>query len=170
MRKNTQHVHSPTRDANLLNVVAADSTLTLFNAEVSDAGLASGHRLVTAKIGLRPPAQPRPSCEVPPHRQHQRIDEFQSALRRSSLYTKPASTADEFACSQLAYVVVSELNAVALVKTVTLSPTVEEVNQVAVDLQKPSQPNITVVGLSALGALVVSTIFAQYFSLIKLIP
>ena len=36
-----QHVHAPTREANLLDVVAADSTLAVSDVLISDAGLAS---------------------------------------------------------------------------------------------------------------------------------
>jgi len=110
-----QHVQSPTRDANLLDVIAADHTLAVADVEVSDAGLASDHRLVTAKLALQPSTQPAVPVKF---RRIANIDadEFQSALRRSSLYTSPAATADEFA-RQLADVVTSELDAVAPVKT-----------------------------------------------------
>jgi len=91
-----QHVYAPTRDANLLDLVAADSTLAVSDVLIIDAGLASDHRLVIVKLGLRPPAQPAVPVKF---RRIANIDadEFQSALRRSSLYTSPASTADEFA-------------------------------------------------------------------------
>jgi len=52
----TQLVHSATRDTNLLDMVVTDSTVAVTNVQVSDAGLASDHRLVTAKLGLHPPA------------------------------------------------------------------------------------------------------------------
>ena len=103
------------RGANMLDVVVADSIFTLLNVEFSDAGLASDHHLVTAKLWLRPPAQP--TIPVKFRRiANVDVDEFQSAIRRSSLYTTLALTTDEFAC-QLADVVMSELDAVAPVKT-----------------------------------------------------
>ena len=142
-----RHVQSPTCDANLLDVVAADHTLTVADVEVSDAGLASDHRLVIAKLVLHPSTQPAVTVKF---RRIANIDadEFQSTLRRSLLYTCPAATADEFA-RQLDDVVTSELDAVVPVKRLTT--TAQRRNQPNGCLRKPSQPSVIVVSWRSTG-------------------
>ena len=46
----TQHVKSPTRNNNLLDVLVTDDAVTVTNVSVDDAGLVSDHRLVMAII------------------------------------------------------------------------------------------------------------------------
>jgi len=102
---------SPTRGDNLLDVVAADASLVVSDVDVIDAGLASDHRLVTVKLGLHPPA--RSAVPVRYRRiANIDVDDFQAALRRSSLFTHPSPTAEGFAC-QLVDVVTAERDAIA---------------------------------------------------------
>jgi len=60
-------------------------THTQFNVEVSDAGFASDHRLVTAKLGLRPPAQPAIPCSAELPTSTSRSASLQFDVRRSTL-------------------------------------------------------------------------------------
>ena len=52
----TQHVNEPTRNDNLLDLIATDSSLAVDNCSVADVHSVSDHRLVVASLAvLRPP-------------------------------------------------------------------------------------------------------------------
>jgi len=50
----TQHVCWPTRNDNVLDMLATDNTITVGDVQVDDAGLISGHRLVVCSLSTSP--------------------------------------------------------------------------------------------------------------------
>ena len=76
----------------------------------------SDHRLLIAKVRSRLPPVPVVQSV---YRDLKRLDhtEFAASIRRSSLFTNPATTTDEFAI-QLQTVVTAELDKFAPIKTV----------------------------------------------------
>jgi hypothetical protein len=110
-----QHVKEPTRGANILDIIATVGRSKIDNLHVHDAGLISDHRLITATMSIGPPFKQPVAYTFRDMKQFS-SERFEHALRRSALFTSPASTADEFA-DQIATVVVAELDAVAPLKT-----------------------------------------------------
>jgi len=102
-----QHVHEPTCDSNLLDILATSTAGAMAKVRVVDCGV-SNHCLITAKIHARRP--PLLSLQFT-FCNWKRLDiaEFESSLRHSSLFTIPAKTANAFAL-QLRSVVTQQLN------------------------------------------------------------
>jgi len=111
-----QHVHQPTRGANLLDIVATSDPGVVRGIEVIDCCVTSDHRLVVAKIQSRRPSPPTIQFTF---RDLKRLNysEFEASLRRSSLFTDPAKTADAFT-AQLRTIVSEQLDLFAPLKTV----------------------------------------------------
>ena len=106
----TQLVGSPTRDNNLLDVLASTSSTLITNVAVDDAGLISDHRIVTANVTVR---SPKPTVAYT-WRQLRKVDPstFESAIRQSELFTSPAVGTDDYA-EQLVRVVSQQLDVMA---------------------------------------------------------
>jgi len=116
----TQLVKGPTRDKNILDLVACSSDLLpSCTLSVDDAGCLSDHRMIIASLSIG-------------WRQHQRVtftfrriksidcELFEQALYASPLFTAPKASTDEFA-DQLADVVTAELEKVAPLHHITRS-------------------------------------------------
>ena len=113
-----QHVRSATRldPDHLLDVFITDPALQIRDVDVVDTGMASDHQLIVATASVDPV---NTHHSVPfTYRHINDIDpmDFESRLRRSSLYTSPAATAEQFA-EQLENVVVQTLDVVAPLRT-----------------------------------------------------
>ena len=106
----TQLVSSPTRDNNLLDILASTSSTLVTNIAVDDAGLISDHRIVTANITVR---SPKPTVAYS-WRQLRKVDPstFERAIRQSELFTNPAVATDDYA-QQLVRVVSQQLDVMA---------------------------------------------------------
>jgi len=106
----TQLVGSPTRDNNLLDVLASTSSTLITNVAVDDAGLISDHRIVTANVTIR---SPKPTIAYT-WRQLWKVDPstFESAIHQSELFTSPAVGTDDYA-KQLVRVVSQQLDVMA---------------------------------------------------------
>ena len=103
-----QHVNLPTRDNNLLDVFATDSSLSVSKVRVDDASCVSDHRLVVASVST----VVRVNRAVPlSARRIKNIDpvQFEQELRCSSIFTSPADTVDDFT-HQIKSVVVTLLD------------------------------------------------------------
>jgi len=100
----TQHVCSPTRNNNLLHMFASDSSVSVSDVRIDDAGLMSDHRLVAAKVSASVVARRAILTES---RCIKDINtaEFERLLRESSVFTAPSSTVNSFADQIEAYVV-----------------------------------------------------------------
>jgi len=88
-------VCTPTRDDNLLDVLVSSCPSVFCDVRVTDSGLVSDHRLVTACLQCR-----RMKVETSYSSRNIRtinIAKFNQAMRASSLFTAPANTADGFA-------------------------------------------------------------------------
>jgi hypothetical protein len=110
----TEHVGLPTRDDNLLDVLASSLPSAVSDIRVSDAGLLSDHRLIMARLICK-----RQTVKLSYRsRNVKAIDtaKFELALRSSSLFTAPASTTDGFA-DQLKNVVTELLDKFAPLRT-----------------------------------------------------
>ena len=111
-----QHVKEATRGDNVLDVVATHPSIVVSNVRVDEAGMVSDHRLVIATLQL-PVAPVVPAVPITSRRINGiDLEEFQTALRQSSLFTNPSETADGFA-QQICDVVTQELDRVAPLKT-----------------------------------------------------
>ena len=111
----TLHVHQPTRDENLLDVLATEDPTTIFDLVIDDAGRISDHRLLTAKLRMRRVTRSATSYSF---RKIKIIilTYFEAALYHFELFTSPATSVDAFA-DQLVSIVTRELNVVALLQT-----------------------------------------------------
>ena len=110
-----QHVNTPTRGNNLLDVLATEDRVAVSGVAVDDVGLISDHRMVYAKLRSRSlPYKPTSYT----YRNIRRIATaaFEDALQRSALFTAPASSTDAFA-NQMADIVSTELEKVAALHT-----------------------------------------------------
>jgi len=106
-----QHIQLPTRGDNILDLIAADSSLSVADIRIDDAGLVSDNRLVVATVS----AHRRTPRAVPKSfRSIRNIDtaEFERSIRSSPLFTSPDPTVDGYA-DQLERIVVAELDRVA---------------------------------------------------------
>jgi len=110
-----QHVLQPTRDHNLLDIVATSDPEVVQDVCVVSSGDASDHCLITAKLQSR---QPPPPPVQSTYRALKRLNlgDFEASLRCSALFTDPATTADLFA-AQLQSVVTELLDKLAPLKT-----------------------------------------------------
>ena len=59
-----QHVTAPTREGNLLDVLATEDHAAVMDVSVEDVGLVSDHRLVVAKLQGRPHHAERPHTPI----------------------------------------------------------------------------------------------------------
>lgn len=109
-----QHVRSPTRENNVLDILAVDSTVSVANVRVVDAGF-SDHRLIVATIRVNVDMT-RPATSHA-GRDMRRLDlvDFERRLRHSTLFTAPRGTADDFT-EQIRSVVTAVLDEVAPIK------------------------------------------------------
>ena len=115
-----QLVTEPTRNDNLLDVLASGCDKAFSRVTVDDAGCISDHRLVSAQLSLRR----RPPRALPlSFRRIRDINtgEFESALRQSVLFSDPAGSVDEFV-QQLIDVVGSTLDVFAPLQTFNRRP------------------------------------------------
>ena len=91
----TQHVSSPTRNNNLLDVLAAEPAVGVHDVRVDDAGQLSDHRLVAGMVSVVMPQRRAIQTEFRPIKNLD-VAQFQQLLWQSSLFTSPASTVDDF--------------------------------------------------------------------------
>jgi len=106
-----QHIQSPTRGDNILDLLAADSSLSVADVRMDNTGLVSDHRLVITTVSARR----RTLHAVPKSFQSIRnIDtaEFERPLRSSPLFTSPDPTINGYT-DQMERIVVAELDHVA---------------------------------------------------------
>ena len=115
-----QHVHEPTREHNLLDILATSNPDLVSSIRTVDSRSVSDHRLVIASLDINP-AKPEAIRQTFRNLKNFNASEFESALRRSVLFTDPANTVEEFS-SQLRKVVTIELNKVCPLKTRTCCP------------------------------------------------
>ena len=115
-----QHVHEPTREHNLLEILATSNLDLVSSTRTVDSCSVSDHRLVIASLDINP-AKPEAIRQTFRNLKNFNASEFESALRRSVLFTDPANTVEEFS-SQLREVVTIELNKVCPLKTRTCRP------------------------------------------------
>ena len=87
----TQHVNTPTRGDNLLNIIVTEDPLAVSGLSVDDAGLVSHHRLVLAKLRARPVSRPPIRYMYGNIKQIDTVA-FEDTLRRSALFTAPTAT------------------------------------------------------------------------------
>ena len=111
----TQHVESPTRANNLLDVLASSSPADVADVSVVDAGQLSDHRLITARLAT---GRQRSKVVVYTSRNLKSVDPvvFENLVRQSQLFEHPAATVDEYA-DQLRMVVTSILDRMAPERT-----------------------------------------------------
>jgi len=109
-----QYVEVPTRGENILDVLAADDHTTVYDVQVSDAGLISDHKLILCKIMTS--CQRQPVCHV--FRNIKAVDPltFSDLLIDSDLFVAPAKNADDFA-EQLKRIVACALDKIAPIQT-----------------------------------------------------
>ena len=107
----TQHVRTPTRNENLLDILAAEPAVNVHDVRVDDAGLLSDHRLVVGTVSAVTPQHRPIRTEFRPIKKMD-VAQFEQLLRESSLFTSPASTVDEFT-EQIESDVVAALDKVA---------------------------------------------------------
>jgi len=90
----TQLVGSPTRDNNLLDVLASTSSTLITNVAVDDASLISDHRIVTANVTV---CSRKPTVAYT-WRQLRKVDPstLESTIRESELFTSPAVGTDDY--------------------------------------------------------------------------
>ena len=110
----SQLVRSPTRDDNVLDVLASGNPTAVFDVKVCDAGHVSDHRLITASVVVR---TPRPKTRYTA-RNIKAVDpsKFEEALRASVLFSNHATTVDAFV-EQLEDVVTETLDRMAPIRT-----------------------------------------------------
>ena len=89
-----QHVHSPTRDERLLNILACSDDQLIHDVIVDDAGTMSDHRLIKASFHVSKRWTPvtykfRPLSKMD-------FDSFEQSLLSSSLFTDPDNIVDSF--------------------------------------------------------------------------
>ena len=102
-----QHVHEPTREHNLLDILATSDPDLVSSIRTVDSRSVSDHRLVIASLDINP-AKSEAIRQTFRNLKNFNASEFESALRRSVLFTDPANTVEEFS-SQLREVVTIEL-------------------------------------------------------------
>jgi exonuclease III len=111
-----QHVHCPTRETRLLDVLACSDDQVIGDVIVDDAGNVSDHRLIKArlKVGCK-----RFTPVTYNFRPVSKMDFalFEQNLLKSSLFTAPENTVDAFA-DQLRTIVSSTLDRMAPLRTV----------------------------------------------------
>jgi exonuclease III len=112
-----QHVHQPTREGNLLDIVASSDSGLVRDVRVIDCSEVSDHCLITARLQSRRPPPPPPLQVTCRDLRRINLVDFEAALRRSALFTDPANTADSFA-AQMQTVITEQLNKFAPLKTV----------------------------------------------------
>ena len=114
-----QHVSSPTRHSpdHLLDLLITDESLSIGDVRVVDSGFISDHQLILATLHTSSTDSSLGGVPVT-YRRIKDIDpvEFESRLRRSSLFSSPALTAESYA-SQFEEVVVETLDAMAPLRT-----------------------------------------------------
>ena len=115
-----QHVHEPTRGNNLLDIFATSDPDLVSSISIVDSCSVSDHGLVVAAINADP-AKPDSIRQTFRNLKSFDASQFESSLRRSTLFTAPAETAEEFS-TQLLEIVSSELNKVCPLKTKTCRP------------------------------------------------
>ena len=115
-----QHVHEPTREHNLLDILATSDPDIVSSIRIVDSRSVSDHQLVIASLDINS-AKPEVIRQTFQNLNNFNASEFESALQRSFLFTNPASTVEEFS-SQLREVVTVELNKVCPLKTKTFRP------------------------------------------------
>jgi len=126
-----QHVKQPTRDENLLDIIATADADTVSNVRVVDCGTISDHCLVTALVQSRRPPPPLVQFS---YRDIKRINvaDFEQSLRRTSVFTAPADTVDAFA-AQLQSCVTELLDKHAPLKQVRKRASSSTVNWLTAD-------------------------------------
>jgi len=105
-----QFIDSPTRDENLLDILASTDPSAISEVSVNDGGRLSDHQMIVAKLAVN---RSKPtSCGT--YRNIKAIDMvlFERALRESSLFHSPNTTVDGFA-DQLKAVVSKVLDIVS---------------------------------------------------------
>jgi len=107
----TQHVSSPTRNNNLLDVLAAEPAVGVHDIRVDDAGQLSDHRLVAGMLSVVMPQRRAIQAEFRPIKNLD-VVQFEQLLWQSSLFTSPACTVDDFA-EQIESEVVATLDKLA---------------------------------------------------------
>ena len=115
-----QHVHEPTREHNLLDILATSDPDLVSSIHIVDSRSVSDHKLVIASLDMNP-AKPEVIRQTFRNLRNFNASEFESALQRSILFTDPASTVEEFS-SQLQEIVTVGLNKVCPLKTRTCRP------------------------------------------------
>ena len=112
-----QLLHEPTRGNNLLDIIAtSDTSIISCTGHLVDYDGISDHKLLTVSLNFSMPESPLIKCSFRDLKKLN-IPEFESAIRRSSLYTNPATTVDAFS-AQLRDVITSELDRLCPVKTI----------------------------------------------------
>ena len=107
-------VTSPTRDNNLLDILAIDTAESLSDVEIYDAGSISDHWLVHANLAFSVPT----TCVITStFRNIKNIVpvSFEAVLRHSVLFASPATTVDAFT-DQMVNVITDQLDKVASLK------------------------------------------------------
>jgi hypothetical protein len=112
-----QRVLTPTRENNILDIVADVSSSLAAGVTVVEAGCIPYHRLIVVDLLARRPANPTVAYR---YRDLRKVDpsQFEAQLRASPLFHSPSSTAEGFA-NQLASVVCQELDKVAPLRSRT---------------------------------------------------
>ena len=114
-----QHVSSPTRHSpdHLLDLLITDESLSIGDVRVVDSGFISDHQLILATLHASSTDSSLGGVPVT-YRRIEDIDpvEFEARLRRSSLFSSPALTAESYV-SQFEEVVVETLDAMAPSRT-----------------------------------------------------
>ena len=124
----TQYVRSPTRDNNLLDVLAySDDRKFIHDVTVDDAGRVSDHRLVKAMFAVGMKRWTPISYQFRPLNA-MNFSEFEHSILSSSLFTAPSDKADTFS-DQLCDVVSSTLEKLAPLKTVTRATSGKYINR-----------------------------------------
>ena len=88
----TQHVRQPTRDENLLDVLATEEPTAISDHSIDDAGIISDHRLLTAKLRMR--RVTRPTSHSFRNIKNIIPTNFEAALYHSELFTAPTTSVD----------------------------------------------------------------------------
>jgi len=94
--KLTRYVQCPTRAQNLLDLLVADSSLSITEVLVEDAGLVSDHRLVVATVSVHK-RRVRPVFKSFRSIRNIDTDDLEQALWNSELFSSPAATVDGYA-------------------------------------------------------------------------
>ena len=118
-----QHVHEPTREHNLLDILATSDPDLVSSIRTVDSRSVSDHKLVIASLDIDP-AKPEAIRQTFRNLKIFNASEFESALQRSVVFTDPTNAVEEFS-SQLREVVTVELDKVCSLKTRTCRPSMQ---------------------------------------------